>query len=65
MAYKVLKNQKIEPVKPACRKTIYNSPEEAQAMIRHINETRVTRQIHVYQCNICGKWHLTSKNERF
>lgn len=61
MAYKLLKNKKIEPVKPVCRKTIYYSLEEAQTMIRHINETRITRQINAYQCNICGKWHLTSK----
>ena len=65
MAYKVLKNKKIEPVRPVCRKTIYNSREEAQQMVQHLTETRITRQIRAYQCSICGKWHLTSKNERF
>jgi hypothetical protein len=64
MAYKLLKNRKIEPLGPLCRKKVYNSPEEAQEMIRNIMETRVTRPIHFYKCPVCGLWHLTSRREK-
>jgi len=61
MAYKLSKNRKIDTVEPLCRKKSYNSPEEAQDMIRNIMETRVTRAIRFYQCPVCGLWHLTSR----
>jgi len=64
MAYKLSKNRKIDSVEPLCRKKTYNSPEEAQEMIRQIMETRVTRAIHFYQCPVCGLWHLTSRREK-
>lgn len=52
---------KPDPIELTCRKTIYNSKEEAEDMIRYINENRITRQIRAYKCSICGFWHLTSK----
>jgi hypothetical protein len=64
MAYKLSKNLKIDPVEPLCRKKAYNSAEEAQDMIRHIAEMRVTRPIRHYQCPVCGLWHLTSRREK-
>lgn len=56
------KAKNIDPIQPACRKNIYHSAEEANDMIRHITETRVTRPIKAYKCTICGFWHLTSKS---
>lgn len=64
MPYKLSKNMKIDPVEPLCRKKTYNSPEEAQEMIRHIMETRVTGKIHFYKCPVCGLWHLTRKTNK-
>jgi hypothetical protein len=63
MNYKSSRKTKIEPIGLFCRKTPYNSLEEAQDMIRYINETRVTREIRAYKCSICGFWHLTSRKE--
>jgi hypothetical protein len=60
MGYRRLKINKIDPIEPPCRKTIYNSFEEAQDMIRYIKEKRVVKEIHPYKCRICGFWHLTS-----
>jgi hypothetical protein len=64
MSYKISKIKGIDPIKPACKKTMYNSPEEAQDMIRYINETRSTKEMHAYKCTICGFWHLTSKSKK-
>ena len=64
MAYELSKNIKIDPVEPLCKKRAYYSAEEAQEMIRHITETRVTRSIRYYQCPVCGLWHLTSRKEK-
>jgi hypothetical protein len=50
-------------IEPPCKKTIYNSLEEAQVMIQYINENRRVREIHAYKCTICGFWHLTSKSK--
>ncbi|NLJ44615.1 MAG: hypothetical protein GX431_13220 [Bacteroidales bacterium] len=61
MVFRALKKIRIGSVEPPCKKTIYHSKEEAEDMIRYINETRVTRDIKAYKCNICGFWHLTSK----
>jgi hypothetical protein len=61
MRYKHSEIKKISPIEPPCRKTIYNSMEEAQDIIRHINESRVVREIRAYKCSVCGFWHLTSK----
>jgi hypothetical protein len=51
------------PLEPACKKTIYNSQEEAQDMINYIREIRTVRDIRPYKCNICGFWHLTSRTK--
>jgi predicted RNA-binding Zn-ribbon protein involved in translation (DUF1610 family) len=61
MAYKLSKKMKIDSVQPVCRKKIFYTAEEAQDMIRHITETRVTREIRPYKCPNCGLWHLTSR----
>jgi rubrerythrin len=64
MAYKLSNKNKITPFEPPCRKTIYNSPEEAQDMIKYLSENRgVGKEIRVYKCNVCGFWHLTSKTK--
>jgi hypothetical protein len=52
---------KPDPIEPSCRKTAYHSREEAEAMINHIRETRITKEIRTYKCDICGLWHLTSR----
>lgn len=62
MAYRTSKKRQITSVELPCKKTIYHSREEAEDMIRYINETRVTREIKAYKCDICGFWHLTSKS---
>jgi len=61
MAYKLSNIKKITPVNPPCKKTMYNSLEDARDMIRYINENRSTRELHAYKCPVCGFWHLTSK----
>jgi hypothetical protein len=63
MGYKFSNNKNIDPIGPACRKAIYNSPEEAQDMINYIKETRRVREIKAYKCTICGFWHLTSRTK--
>jgi hypothetical protein len=55
--------KKIAPIEFPCKKTIYNSFQEAQDMIRYIKENRNVKEIHAYKCNSCGLWHLTSKPE--
>jgi hypothetical protein len=64
MGYKPSKIKPINPLEPQCKKTIYNSPEDAQDMIRYIKENRGGPEIHAYKCTICGFWHLTSKPSR-
>jgi hypothetical protein len=61
MGHKISNIKKIPPVEPPCKKTIYNSIEEAQDMITYINENRRSKEIRAYKCQICGFWHLTSK----
>jgi len=65
MAYKSSKSKSVSPLDPGCKKTIYNSREEAEDMIRHIQEIRVARALHAYQCSNCGLWHLSSKSKNF
>ena len=65
MAYNSSKNRSVDPIGPACKKAVYNSREEAEDMIRHIHETRFTRQLHAYQCPDCGMWHLSSHLRSF
>ena len=61
MVYSSSGKKNITPIEPVCSKTAYHSPEEAQDMISHIKEKRVTKEIHAYKCDTCGFWHLTSK----
>ena len=63
MGYKLTKKNNITPLGPSCRKTIYNSREEALEMIRYLNENRTGKEIRAYQCPVCGLWHLTSKGK--
>jgi hypothetical protein len=63
MRYKNTYRKTAEPIHTPCKKTIYHSEEEAEDMIKYIRETRVTKEIRVYKCDICGFWHLTSKND--
>lgn len=60
MAYNSSKRSPIEPIGPRCKKGMYSTREEAEDMIRHIQETRYTKQLHAYQCSECGMWHLSS-----
>ena len=62
MAYEPSNFKSIDPIGPACKKTMYNSREEAEDMIRYIQENRMVRELHAYQCTTCGMWHLTSKS---
>jgi len=63
MGYNLSNIKKIKPIEPTCKKTIYNSFEEAQEMIKYIKENRRVQEIHAYKCMICGFWHLTSKSK--
>ncbi len=53
---------KTTPLYPVCKKRIYHTLEEAQDMIKYINENRIVREIRPYKCSECGFWHLTSKS---
>ena len=64
MKYRPLKKEKIDPIDYSCRKEVYYTLEDALMMIRHIEETRVTRKIRAYRCNVCGFWHLTGSPEK-
>lgn len=64
MAYRSSKYKYVKPIDPGCRKTIYQSREEAEEMIRHIRETRFVSALSAYECPDCGLWHLSSKSER-
>ena len=63
MRYKLSDNKKTDPLSPPCKKTMYNTREEALDMINYIRENRVSKEIHAYKCNICGFWHLTSREK--
>jgi hypothetical protein len=64
MGYTISGKRNVNAIEPSCKKTIYNSREDANDMIRHINETRSAKKIHAYKCDVCGFWHLTSRNEK-
>jgi hypothetical protein len=61
VVYKLSNIKKIHPVDPPCKKTMYNSLEEAQDMIQYIKENGRGRELYAYKCMTCGFWHLTSK----
>lgn len=48
---------------PSCKKKAYDSRAEAEEMIRYINETRYTKELHTYECLECGMWHLSSSSK--
>jgi hypothetical protein len=63
MAHKLSKIKKIDPIELPCKKSMYNSLEEAHDMIRYIKENRRVQEIKAYKCMTCGFWHLTSKSK--
>jgi hypothetical protein len=64
MAYKLTNKNKITAFDPPCRKTMYNTLEEARDIIKYMAENKgVGKEIHPYKCNICGFWHLTSRSK--
>jgi hypothetical protein len=58
--YKLSKIEKIYPVEPPCKKTMYKTKADAQEAIKYVNEIRSV-ELNAYLCTICGFWHLTSK----
>ena len=62
MAYKPSNFKSIDPIAPACKKSMYNSRKQAEDMIQYIQENRIVRELHAYKCTTCGLWHLTSKS---
>jgi len=64
MAYKSSNNKLVSPLGPSCRKKSYASREEAEEMIKYIEETRYTRALHAYECPECGMWHMSSRPVR-
>jgi hypothetical protein len=63
MVYKSTGKKSIAPFEPPCRKAIYNTREDAEEMIRHLAEARTGKVIRAYRCDVCGFWHLTSKEK--
>ncbi len=49
-----------------CQKRTFNSVSEAEECLNTIHSTssRETIPIRVYECERCGKYHLTSKTKR-
>lgn len=62
MNYNIPGKNRYDPIQPRCRKTIYNSREEAEDMVSYLKENRHVREIRAYQCPVCGFWHLTHKS---
>ncbi|MGC1390805.1 MAG: hypothetical protein WA816_07185 [Bacteroidales bacterium] len=60
MKQKLSKKERISPIEPPCRKTIYNSQADALEAIKYMKEIRIV-ELKAYQCSFCGFWHLTSK----
>jgi hypothetical protein len=63
MAYISTGKKSIIPFEPPCRKAIYHTREDADDMIRHLAETRTGKKISAYRCDVCGFWHLTSREK--
>ena len=63
MRYKTVARKNVDPFLLPCIKTIYQTREDAEDMIRHIAETRTGREIRAYRCDVCGFWHLTSRKK--
>jgi hypothetical protein len=63
MRYKTSSKKRIVPLETPCRKALYHTREDAEDMIRHLAETRRGREISAYRCDVCGFWHLTSREK--
>lgn len=63
MRYKTVARKNVDPFGLPCKKAIYQTREDAEEMIRHIAETRTAREIRTYRCDVCGFWHLTSREK--
>ena len=61
MKYKPFRIRKIYPFESRCKKTVYNSFNEAKASIDYLQENKGIRNLSAYKCSVCGFWHLTSK----
>jgi hypothetical protein len=59
MKYRLSKIEKIVPLEPRCKKTVYESKDAAQEAIAYVMSGKRVR-LETYQCSICGFWHLTS-----
>jgi hypothetical protein len=60
MKYRLSKNEKIQPLSPRCKKTIYDTKADALEAIKHVEGIRRI-ELSAYQCTVCGFWHLTSR----
>jgi hypothetical protein len=60
--YKLTKTEKINPIEPPCKKTIYITQAEALEAIEHMKGIHRI-ELSTYQCSLCGYWHLTSKKK--
>jgi ribosomal protein L32 len=47
--------------RPACRKTAFPSKRVAEGRLRTLEQHGMTQ---VYECPLCGKWHLTHQVPR-
>ena len=61
MRYKPSCIKKIFPIESPCKKTKYNSFEEAKESIEYLQENKWVKDLSAYKCTLCGFWHLTSK----
>jgi hypothetical protein len=61
MKYKPSRKRKIDPVESPCKKTIYNSFDDAKEAIDYLQENKFVKDLSAYKCSMCGFWHLTSK----
>ena len=59
MKYKLTKQEKIYPIEPPCKKTMYKSKEDAQEAIEWVVSGKRVN-LDTYHCSVCGFWHLTS-----
>ena len=59
MKYKLSKSERIAPLEPRCKKTVYESKVTAQEAIDYVMSGKRVK-LETYQCTICGFWHLTS-----
>jgi len=57
----IIEMKSISPITPLCKKEMYHSREDAEDMIRYIQENRIVRELRAYKCATCGLWHLTSR----